>query len=45
VDPIADKNNQHKQRAEKIKEKTIWLLKNLDYLNDFFTEKVKNGSL
>lgn len=45
VDPIADKNNQYKQRAEKIKEKTIWLLKNLDYLNDFFTEKVKNGSL
>lgn len=45
VDPITDKTNQYKQRAEKIKEKTIWLLKNLDYLNDFFTEKVKNGSL
>lgn len=45
VDPITDKTNQYKKRVEKIKEKTIWLLKNLDYLNDFFTEKVKNGSL
>lgn len=36
---------QYEKRAEKIKEKTIWLLKNLDYLNDFFIEKVKNGSL
>ena len=45
VDPITDKTNQYKKRVEKIKEKTIWLLKNLDYLNDFFIERVKNGSL